>query len=135
MGTLVEEVNFSDDDGEDSIKIEATNVSYDILGQENVFLKKRNKYLETQLRNAEEKNCQLNKDLGNLNFQLKSLKAKSSEFNQDKAESIALREKIGSLEDSLARLKIKYKRSKSQLKEFKGRQPSLTNINILNDSR
>ena len=125
MGTLVEEVNFSDEEGEAWINIEATNVSYDRLGDENASLKKRNRHLETQLRHAEEKNCQLNKDLGNLNFQLKSLKAKSvpsSELNQDKDDIIALREKIESLEDSLARLKIKYKRSKSQLKEFKGHQ-------------
>ena len=38
MGTLVEEVQFSEDE-EDMVDIEATNVSYERLGEENAFLK------------------------------------------------------------------------------------------------
>ena len=125
MGTLVEEVQFSEDE-EDMVDIEATNVSYERLGEENAFLKKQNKNLESQLRNVEEKNCQLNRDIGNLNYQLKRIKSESSlqspDVNQNREETIVLREKVASLSHSLARLKIKYKMTKSQLKEYKGQR-------------
>ena len=135
MGTLIEDVQYSNGEEEDDImNIEAVNVSYDRLNEENDLLRKEKKNLELQLRNAEEKNCNLNRDIGNLNFQLRNIKA-----NQNRDDIISLKDKNEVLEESLARLKIKYKRAKTELKEYKGRQPpdedSQSFIEIENDLR
>ena len=129
MGTWIEEVNYSDDAGEEEeeVNIPATNVSHERLQE-------KNKSLESQLKNSEEKNCQLHRDIGNLNFQLKNMKIKSLSVNQSTEEILALKEKIVTLEDSVVKYKIKYKRTKSKLKESKGRQLSVTNSSFDNDS-
>ena len=132
MGTWVEEVNYSDDGGqqeeEEEVNIPATNVSYERLTEQN-------KNLESQLRNSEEKNCKLHRDIGNLNFQLKNVKIKSLDFNQSTEEILALKEKIVTLEDSVVKYKIKYKRTKNKLKTYKGRQLSVTDSSFDNDSQ
>ena len=129
MGTWIEEVNYSDDAGEEEeeVNIPATNVSHERLQE-------KNKSLESQLKNSEEKNCQLHRDIGNLNFQLKNMKIKSLSVNKSTEEILALKEKIVTLEDSVVKYKIKYKRTKSKLKESKGRQLSVTNSSFDNDS-
>lgn len=131
MGTWIEEVNYPDDCGEkeeEEVDIPATNVSYERLSEQN-------KILESQLRNSEEKNCKLHRDIGNLNFQLKDMKMKSLNFNQSREEISALKEKIVTLEDSVVRYKIKYKRTKNKLREYKGRQLSVTDSSFDNDSQ
>ena len=131
MGTWIEEVNYSDDGGqqeEEEVNIPATNVSYERLSEQN-------KNLESQLRNSEEKNCKLHRDIGNLNFQLKNMKIKSLDLNQSKEEILTLKEKIVTLEDSVVRYKVKYKRTKNKLKEYKGRQLSVTDSSFDNDSQ
>ena len=132
MGTWIEEVNYSDDGGqqeeEEEANIPATNVSYERLTEQN-------KNLESQLRNSEEKNCKLHRDIGNLNFQLKNVKIKSLDFNQSTEEILALKEKIVTLEDSVVKYKIKYKRTKNKLKTYKGRQLSVTDSSFDNDSQ
>ena len=45
-----------------------------------------------------------------------------------------MKDKIVSLEDSVVKYKIKYKRTKSKLKECKGRQLSVTESSFDNDS-
>ena len=133
MGTWIEEVNYPDDcgekeEGEEEVDIPATNVSYERLSEQN-------KILESQLRNSEEKNCKLHRDIGNLNFQLKDMKMKSLNFNQSREEISALKEKIVTLEDSVVRYKIKYKRTKNKLREYKGSQLSVTDSSFDNDSQ
>ena len=135
MGTWIEELNYSDIVGEEEeqeeqedIDIPATNVSYERLSEQN-------KHLESQLRNSEEKNCKLHRDIGNLNFQLKNMKIKSLNLNQSKEEILSLKEKIVTLEDSVVRYKVKYKRTKNKLKEYKGRQLSVTDSSFDNDSQ
>ena len=106
MGTWIEEVNYSDDVGEEEeeeVNIPATNVSYEKLNEQN-------KNLESQLKNSEEKNCKLHRDIGNLNFQLKNMKIKSASVDQGTEEILALKEKIVTLEDSVVKYKTKYKR-------------------------
>ena len=131
MGTWMAEVNFSDDDGggeeEEEVSIQASNISYERLSEQN-------KNLESQLRNSEEKNCKIHRDIGNLNFQLKNMKIKSLGFNQNTEEISSLKDKIVTLEDSVVKYKIKYKRTKSKLKECKGRQLSVTESSFDNDS-
>ena len=128
MGTWMAEVNFSDDgEEEEEVSIQASNISYERLSEQN-------KNLESQLRNSEEKNCKLHRDIGNLNFQLKNMKIKSLGFNQNTEEISSLKDKIVTLEDSVVKYKIKYKRTKSKLKECKGRQLSVTESSFDNDS-
>ena len=125
MGTWMEDVNYSDEGGEEKeADIPATNVSYERLSEQN-------KNLESQLRNSEEKNCKLHRDIGNLNFQLKNMKIKSLGFHQSTEEISALKENIVTLEDSVVKYKIKYKRTKSKLKEYK---LSFTESSFDNDS-
>ena len=124
------EVNFSDggeEEEEEEFNIQASNISYERLSEQN-------KNLESQLRNSEEKNCKLHRDIGNLNFQLKNMKIKSLGFNQNTEEISSLKDKIVTLEDSVVKYKIKYKRTKSKLKECKGRQLSVTESSFDNDS-
>ena len=131
MGTWLEEVNYTDDNGEEEeeeeVDIPASNVSYERLSEQN-------KNLRYQLRNSEEKNCNLLRDIGNLNFQLKNIKIKSQDFNQSTEEILALKGKIVTLEDSVLRYKMKYRRTKTKLKEYKGRQLSVTDSSFDNDS-
>ena len=128
MGTWMAEVNFSDGgEEEEEVSIQASNISYERLSEQN-------KNLESQLRNSEEKNCKLHRDIGNLNFQLKNMKIKSLGFNQNTEEISSLKDKIVTLEDSVVKYKIKYKRTKSKLKECKGRQLSVTESSFDNDS-
>ena len=129
MGTWMAEVNFSDggEEEEEEVSIQASNISYERLSDQN-------KNLESQLRNSEEKNCKLHRDIGNLNFQLKNMKIKSLGFNQNTEEISSLKDKIVTLEDSVVKYKIKYKRTKSKLKECKGRQLSVTESSFDNDS-
>ena len=130
MGTWMAEVNFSDggeEEEEEEFNIQASNISYERLSEQN-------KNLESQLRNSEEKNCKLHRDIGNLNFQLKNMKIKSLGFNQNTEEISSLKDKIVTLEDSVVRYKIKYKRTKTKLKEYKGRQLSVTDSSFDNDS-
>ena len=129
MGTWMAEVNFSDggEEEEEEVSIQASNISYERLSEQN-------KNLESQLRNSEEKNCKLHRDIGNLNFQLKNMKIKSLGFNQNTEEISSLKDKIVTLEDSVVKYKIKYKRTKSKLKECKGRQLSVTESSFDNDS-
>lgn len=133
MGTWIEEVNYSDDGGEEEeeqeeeVNIPATNVSYERLNEQN-------KNLQSQLKNSDEKNCKLHRDIGNLNFQLKNMKIKSASVNKSTEETSALKEKIVTLEDSVVKYKTKYKRTKSKLKESKGRPLSVTDSSFDNDS-
>ena len=60
---------------------------------------------------------------------------KSLNFNQSREEISALKEKIVTLEDSVVRYKIKYKRTKNKLREYKGRQLSVTDSSFDNDSQ
>ena len=83
------------------------------------FLRDKIRNLEQELRKAEDKNVQLYNEIDFFKNQIENLKEKYYKEDDDHGLELLLREKISSLEDSYAKLRVKYKRNKGEIKELK----------------
>merc|ERR1711892_1208253 len=106
MGTIVDGMEYW----------EASTVQRD---EEIKFLKHKNRYIEHDLRKAEDKNVQLYNEIDFLKNHIENLKDKYCKEDDDLQLDNLLRERISSLEDSYAKLRVKYKRNKSEVKELR----------------
>ena len=111
MGTIVDGMEYweastvqRDENSEDEIP-QATK-------EEIMFLKQRSRNLEYDLRKAEDKNVQLYNEIDFLRNNIENLRDKCSREKDDPDMEIMLREKISLLEDSYAKLRVKYKKVK-----------------------
>merc|ERR1711892_300403 len=106
MGTIVDGMEYW----------EASTVQRD---EEIKFLKHKNRYIEHDLRKAEDKNVQLYNEIDFLKNHIENLKDKYCKEDDDLQLDNLLRERISSLEDSYEKLRVKYKRNKSEVKELR----------------
>merc|ERR1712179_718408 len=78
------------------------------MREEIKFLRDKIRNMEQDLRNAEDKNVQLYNEIDYLKNHMENLKEKYCKEDDDQSLELLLRERISSLEDSYAKLRVKY---------------------------